>query len=67
MCKYIHLDICYLRLDFESFTTLGPADETEAGGGTCVDSFTVTVYNLDMLYLILPTLQPSLISRAAAV
>jgi len=36
-------DICWLRLDFEQFTTLGPADTLEANGGACVDTFTVTV------------------------
>ena len=37
-------DVCYLRLDFESFTLLGPADAIETGGGACTrDTFKVTV------------------------
>lgn len=36
-------DICWLRLDFEQFTTLGPADTVETTGGACIDTFTVTV------------------------
>merc|ERR1712050_19921 len=35
-------DICWLRLDFEQFTTQGPADTVETNGGACVDTFTVT-------------------------
>jgi len=35
-------DICWLRLDFEQFTTLGPADTVETDGGVCPDTFTVT-------------------------
>ena len=31
--------MCALRLDFEAFTILGPADTVETGGGACVDSF----------------------------
>ena len=38
------LDVCYLRLDFESFTLLGPSDTTETLGGVCArDTFKVTV------------------------
>ena len=36
-------DICWLRLDFETFTTLGPADTVETDGGLCVDKLTFTV------------------------
>jgi hypothetical protein len=41
-------DICYLRLDFETFTTVGPTISTENGGTaagtyTCPDQFKVTV------------------------
>merc|ERR1719323_5644 len=38
-------DICYLRLDFETFTTVGPSDTTEAKGTgeyACTDTMTVT-------------------------
>ena len=33
------LGVCALRLDFEAFTTIGPADTLETLGGACVDSF----------------------------
>jgi hypothetical protein len=53
------LDICYLRLDFESFAILGPADSSEVAGGACRDTLILTVskfyegsYNLKMLKLI---------------
>jgi len=36
-------DVCWLRLDFEDFTTAGPSLTDETSGGVCVDSFTVTV------------------------
>ena len=40
-------DICWLRLDFESFTLLGTGNTVETdgttGGGLCLDSFTVSV------------------------
>ena len=35
--------MCWLRLDFEDFTTAGPSLTDETSGGVCVDSFTVTV------------------------
>jgi len=38
-----HLDICWLRLDFETFAILGPSNSEEIGGGACVDTFTITV------------------------
>jgi len=31
--------VCSLRLDFETFNILGPADTIETDGGACVDSF----------------------------
>jgi len=37
------LDICWLRLDFETFQTLGPAVSVETTGGLCQDTFVVTV------------------------
>jgi hypothetical protein len=37
------LAVCYLRLDFDSFTTLGPADTLETSGGACRDTFMVGV------------------------
>jgi len=36
-------DVCYLRLDFESFTTLGPSLSTETLAYACPDTFIVTV------------------------
>ena len=36
-------DVCFLRLDFESFTLLGPTVSTETQGGLCPDTFKVTV------------------------
>jgi len=35
-------DVCAVRLDFESFTTLGPVATGEEMGGLCVDSLVVT-------------------------
>jgi len=35
-------DICWLRLDFETFTTVGPTDTEEMAGYTCTDMMTVT-------------------------
>ena len=44
MCRSNSKDYGFnLGLDFEQFTTLGPADTVETNGGACVDSFTVTV------------------------
>jgi hypothetical protein len=39
-------DICWLRLDFETFNILGPADTAEVLGGVCADTFKVTVRNM---------------------
>ena len=38
----ILLDVCDVRLDFETFLTFGPAFSTEVNGGECVDSFQVS-------------------------
>ena len=35
-------DVCAVRLDFETFTTQGPADTEEISGGVCVDSLVVS-------------------------
>ncbi len=32
-------DICDVRLDFDVFSTYGPALTTEVNGGECTDSF----------------------------
>ena len=39
----IFIAVCDLRLDFERFTTLGPADTVETDGGKCQDILTITV------------------------
>ena len=36
-------DVCWLRLDFETFTTLGPTATDETDGGLCIDMLTITV------------------------
>jgi hypothetical protein len=38
-------EVCYLRLDFETFNLLGPVatDEADATNIACQDSFVVTV------------------------
>jgi hypothetical protein len=43
--KKTFADVCYLRLDFESFTLAGPSVTTETSGGLCTDTLTVTVSN----------------------
>ena len=35
-------DVCAVRLDFDSFTTMGPATTEETTGGACTDSFVIT-------------------------
>ena len=41
--SFFSLDVCWLRLDFETFAIQGPPDALETTGGVCVDTFTVTV------------------------
>lgn len=43
--KQIHFvpDVCQLRLDFESFSLRGTNAQSELNGGTCLDTFIVTV------------------------
>ena len=46
-------DVCWLRLDFEDYTTAGPSLTDETSGGVCVDSFTVTVtFKILSMYLV---------------
>ena len=40
--KKCSASVCSVRLDFETFTTLGPTSTAESSGGVCVDSFVVT-------------------------
>ena len=35
--------VCFIRLDFETFTLAGPAATGEENGGLCTDTFTATV------------------------
>jgi hypothetical protein len=44
-------DICWLRLDFETFTILGTGLTTESNGGLCLDTFKVTVSAAQMQLL----------------
>ena len=55
------IDICFLRLDFETFTINGPVDSQEVNGGACTDTFKITVSYSLFLY-IPPTLNSILIS-----
>ena len=42
------LDICYLKLDFETFTIIGTADTLETDGGKCSkDTFKITVEKIN--------------------
>lgn len=43
MLSFLLLDVCFIRLDFDSFTIQGPAATNEPDNGhNCVDSFIVT-------------------------
>jgi|688.fasta_scaffold1256250_1 hypothetical protein len=42
-------DVCYLRLDFETFTTIAPTVSTEATPSSCPDTFKITV-SFDTFY-----------------
>ena len=51
------LDVCQLRLDFETFVTNGPSGTTEnlpsgAGGGNCQDEMAITVNAIYVQYYI---------------
>jgi hypothetical protein len=39
---FVYLDVCWLRLDFETFQTVGPTSTSEPNGA-CPDTFVVTV------------------------
>ena len=46
-CVYYFLDVCFIRLDFTSFTIMGPADTQELTGGACAtDVLTITVSSI---------------------
>ena len=49
-------DICWLRLDFESFTILGTGLTTESNGGLCLDTFKITVSSI-FIHLIACTIK----------
>ena len=36
-------DVCWLRLDFDTFNILGTGATTETDGGVCLDDLTITV------------------------
>ena len=38
-------DVCWLRLDFDTFNILGTGATTETDGGVCLDDLTITVGN----------------------
>jgi hypothetical protein len=38
--------VCYFRLDFENFQTNGPSTTLEPTGGTCQDTFIVTLVRI---------------------
>ena len=49
--NFVFSDICYLRLDFETFTIIGTADIAETDGGGCTkDAFKITVVTQSHLY-----------------
>ena len=50
MYLYFVSEICYLRLDFEQFQTLGPSGlETNTNGGECArDALTFAVSNSNL-------------------
>ena len=37
-----YLAVCDFRLDFDTFTTNGPASTEEVNGGECQDSLTIS-------------------------
>ena len=41
--KQLNCDVCALRLDFMTFTIVGPGATTEPSGGACTDSFVLSV------------------------
>ena len=47
---HVFLGVCALRLDFEAFTTLGPATTTEVDGGICVDSFVASAVCIETCF-----------------
>jgi hypothetical protein len=46
-------DVCYLRLDFETFNTLAPTVTTELAPSTCPDTFKVTVSTFKAEFLMM--------------
>ena len=44
-------DVCYLRLDFDTFTILGTGGTTESNGGECQDMFAITVSGMKLINL----------------
>ena len=44
-------DVCTIRLDFEAFSIVGPADTIETMGGKCTDTFQATSVSLNISIL----------------
>ncbi len=42
-------EVCYLRLDFETFTLLGTGGSSNQDEGVCLDTFTVSVFDIQKL------------------
>ena len=38
--------VCFLRLDFEAFSILGPGSTLEVDGGVCTDQLEIIVRNI---------------------
>ena len=51
------LDICFLRLDFETLNIQGPSVTDETDGGVCVDSLKITVNNNSSIFFIQISIQ----------
>ena len=45
-------DVCWFRLDFECFTTVGVNSNEETNGGQCsTDTFNVAVFDICIMYV----------------
>ena len=44
-------DVCTIRLDFEAFSIVGPADTIETMGGKCTDTFQATSVSFNISIL----------------
>ena len=55
--NFAYLDICFLRLDFETLNIQGPSVTDETDGGVCVDSLKITVNNNSSIFFIQISIQ----------